>query len=182
MDKSIKLGHLLYNSIESNYSNVNDIKAKVRFLNYNLNQNNTTAYDLRKDVILDDLSRKLDAEIIFADEGFEIEEDGVKLNNNKYEKNNKNSTTVLIRKLALLQTDDFSDEKLKRKRDMMTNNYLDPKMGDNNGTNLVMKTNKGEIEIKSDINPQGQNMHMSNSNTKENKYKNDRNINSQEYP
>jgi len=123
MEKSIKLGHLLHNSIESNNSNINDIKSKIRFLNFNLNQNNTTAYEMRRDVILEDLSRKLDAEIIFADEGFEIEEDGIKQNNNNKTVNkNVNSTNVLIRKLALLQTDDFSDEKLKRKRDMMTNN------------------------------------------------------------
>lgn len=83
MEKSIKLGHLLHNSIESNNSNINDIKSKIRFLNFNLNQNNTTAYEMRRDVILEDLSRKLDAEIIFADEGFEIEEDGIKQNNNK---------------------------------------------------------------------------------------------------
>jgi len=37
---------------------------------------------MRRDVILEDLTRKLDAEIIFADEGFEIVEDGIKQNNN----------------------------------------------------------------------------------------------------
>lgn len=156
MEKSIKLGHLLFNSIEANCSNPNDIKAKIRFLNFNLNQNNTTAYDMRSSVILDDLSRKLDAEIIFADEGFEIEEDGIKQINKGGNHNNNNkdikSTSVLIRQLALLQTDDFSDEKLKRKRDVMTSNYLDPKMGDNKNTSLVMKTNKGEIEIKTYLN------------------------------
>lgn len=82
---------------------------------------------MRRDVILEDLTRKLDAEIIFADEGFDIVEDGIKQNNNANQMNNLNnsqskSTKVLIRKLALLQTEDFSDEKLKRKRDMMTNN------------------------------------------------------------
>lgn len=153
MEKSIKLGHLLYNSIEANCSNPNDIKAKIRFLNFNLNQNNTTAYDMRSSVILDDLSRKLDAEIIFADEGFEIEEDGIKqINKPTNDNKDMKSTSVLIRQLALLQTDDFSDEKLKRKRDVMTSNYLDPKMGDNKNTSLVMKTNKGEIEIKTYLN------------------------------
>jgi len=82
---------------------------------------------MRRDVILEDLTRKLDAEIIFADEGFEIVEDGIKQNNNHNHNNHNNnsqptSTKVLIRKLALLQTEDFSDEKLKRKRDIMTHN------------------------------------------------------------
>jgi len=52
-------------------------------------------------------------------------------------------------------------------------------MGANSDNKLVMKTNKGEVEIKSGMNPHGQNIHMSNSNTKENKGK--MNINSQDY-
>lgn len=111
-----------------------------------MNQNNNTAYDLRREVILDDLSRKLEAEIIFNDEGFDIEEDGIKIDNNK--KSDSNQTTqILIRKLALLQTDHFSDDKLKRKRDCLTNNYIDVKINNNDSKNLVIKTNKGETEF-----------------------------------
>lgn len=128
-------------------SNIFDIKQKIRFLNYNLNQNNNTAYELRREVILDDLSRKLDAEIIFDDTGFDIEEDGIKIDNANENKEPTKSTQVLIRKLAFLQTDDFSDDKLKRKRDIITNNYLDVKINKSDNNNFVIKTNKGETEI-----------------------------------
>jgi hypothetical protein len=129
-------------------SNIFDIKQKIRFLNYNLNQNNNTAYELRREVILDDLSRKLDAEIIFDDTGFDIEEDGIKIDNaNENKEQPTKSTQVLIRKLAFLQTDDFSDDKLKRKRDIITNNYLDVKINKSDNNNFVIKTNKGETEI-----------------------------------
>lgn len=116
-------------------------------MNYNLNQNNNTAYELRREVILDDLSRKLDAEIIFDDTGFDIEEDGIKIDNANENKEPTKSTQVLIRKLAFLQTDDFSDDKLKRKRDIITNNYLDVKINKSDNNNFVIKTNKGETEI-----------------------------------
>jgi len=140
-------------------SNIFDIKQKIRFLNYNLNQNNNTAYDLRREVILDDLSRKLDAEIIFDDTGFDIEEDGIKIDNTNENKEPTKSTQVLIRKLAFLQTDDFSDDKLKRKRDIITNNYLDVKINKSDNNNFVIKTNKGETEINL-----SQNQNLSNKN------------------
>jgi len=110
----------------------------------------------------------LDTEIIFADEGFEIEEDGVRINseNKQYYENINNikpTTQVLIRKLALLQTDDFSDDKLKRKRDCLTNNYVDVKNNKNEESNLVIKTNKGETEFKPKLS-QSQKFVQSNSN------------------
>lgn len=128
-------------------------------MNYNLNQNNNTAYELRREVILDDLSRKLDAEIIFDDTGFDIEEDGIKIDNVNENKEPTKSTQVLIRKLAFLQTDDFSDDKLKRKRDIITNNYLDVKINKSDNNNFVIKTNKGETEINL-----SQNQNLSNKN------------------
>jgi hypothetical protein len=124
-----------------------------------LNQNNNTAYELRREVILDDLSRKLDAEIIFDDTGFDIEEDGIKIDNVNENKEPTKSTQVLIRKLAFLQTDDFSDDKLKRKRDIITNNYLDVKINKSDNNNFVIKTNKGETEINL-----SQNQNLSNKN------------------